>query len=155
MSDTYLRSLQRQYARGLLPAKEFLAALRRGGAQPIWDWMAGNISFYDLPLREQVAIFEERWNQTLGASVSGWGLAERLDSSLEGTAKFNNRVVWLDAGPDAPDVAEILAEILGDFAFHYGSGKSPDPWASYEDYVAMNVAECYHLINLLRHYRCI
>ena len=141
--------MQRQYAAGLLSAVAFLAGLRRHGAHPIWDWMAGNTSFYELPLRDQVAIFEDRWG-----NVSS-GLTERLESSLEGTAKFNDRVVWLDAGPDAPDVAEVLAENLGDFSFYYGSGKSPDPWASFEDYIAMNVADCYHLINLLRYYRCI
>jgi hypothetical protein len=116
--------------------------------------MTGNTGFYDLPLREQVAIFEERWPVGVG-NISGWALAERLDSALEGTAKFNNRVVWLGADPDAPDVAEVLAETLSDFAFYYGSGKSPDPWASLEDYTAMQVMECYHLIRILHHYRCL
>jgi hypothetical protein len=154
MSDAYLRSSRRRYAQGLLSAEAFLAILRRGGARPIWDWMAGNTGFYDLPLREQVTIFEERWPVGVG-DISGWALAERLDSALEGTAKFNNRVVWLGAHPDAPDVAEILAETLGDFAFHYGSGISPDPWSTLEDYTAMQVMECHHFIRLLRHYRCL
>ena len=150
MSDTHLRKLQRQYVQGLLPAKKFLAALRREGAHPIWDWMAGNTSFYDLPLRDQVVIFEERWPRTWNASP--WAPHWNLEVELEGTAKFNNRVVWLNAGPDAPTVAEVLAENLGDFSYHYGLGKSPVGWVSFEDFVATEVESCWHLMAILRHY---
>jgi hypothetical protein len=148
MSDAHLRKLQRQYVQGLLPAKNFLAALRREGAHPIWDWMAGNTSFYDLPLRDQVVIFGERWPAGGGPQTPVWA----LEVALEGTAKFNNQVVWLDAGPDAPTVGEVLAETLGTFSYYYGLGKSPVEWISFEDFVATEVAECQHLIAILNYY---
>jgi hypothetical protein len=157
MSDTNLRNLRRQYMLNLLPASAFLAALRRGGASQIWDWMAGNTSFYDLPLRDQAAIFEERWfalvTHNERSSAELWGLEEELEE----TERIGSEVVWLYGygAPDAPSVQEVLAERLGSFSYYYGLGTCPAAWISFEDFVITEVDACRRLLAILRRHGCL
>jgi len=127
----------------------FLLMLDRYKIKPAWDWVAGGMKFYDLPLNKKVAIFLEKWPinfQSLDRQL--------LHETTAQTTSVGLRVVWRGAPDDAPSVDEILDATLGDLAYYYGTKTAPLS-SSFSNFIAEEVYSAQHYIWVLQNYRIV
>lgn len=148
MSDADLRALHRTYLSDNASADIMLFMLDRAGIKPTWDWLAGGVGFYKLPLKKKVTIFLEKW-PLIESDLD----PIQVQQIRDGTTRLNNRVIWTTTHPETPGVSEILDESLGDLAYYYGQKRPPNPWTSFSAFIADEVVNAHHYIFILRHYR--
>lgn len=149
MSDQVIRAIQRTYLKGEMSADLFLLMLDRYKIKPAWDWVAGGMRFYDLPLKKKVSIFLEKWPSNFQALDR-----QQIHDITAGTGRIGDRVIWRGAPPDAPSVDEILNATLGDLAYYYGTRTAP-LGGSFSNFIAEEVYSAQHYIWVLQSYNLI